>query len=253
VVGKNKVEQEGAGRESFPSYFGAMDKGDFEYQYLDPARPIRRYRRHLPHWRQEGVLYFTTFRLADSIPARVLRGWNEDRRRWLEGHGVTPDLPQAEWTARYQQIPEGVRRAFEREEARRLHVELDRCHGRCALRDPEAAAIVEMALLFFHGKRLHCGDFVIMPNHVHWIVAPYTEDSFEKLLGSIKRYAAVHINKLVGRTGTLWQQESFDRIVRDGKDLDRIREYIKENPAKAKLGLHEYRYRRCDWLKVGRE
>ncbi len=226
---------------------------EFEYQYLDPSRPITGYRRHLPHWRQEGVLYFTTFRLADSIPERVLVSWIEDRRRWLASHGISETLPQSEWRTRYERIPEGVREAFEREEARRFYVELDKCHGRCVLRNPDAATILDSALQYFHGERLHCGDFVIMPNHVHWIVVPHEGERFEKLLGSIKRYAAVRINEVAGRTGTLWQGESFDHIVRDGEELERIRDYIKKNPAIARLGSNESRYHRCDWLQVGQE
>ena len=87
-----------------------------------------------------------------------------------------------------------------------------------------------------------------MPNHVHWIVAPYADRSVENLIGSVKRYSAVRINKLIGSTGMLWQQESFDHIVRDGRELDRILDYVKDNPLKAKLRPGEYIHYKCDWL-----
>ncbi|HSG71752.1 MAG TPA: hypothetical protein VLA12_15120, partial [Planctomycetaceae bacterium] len=38
------------------------------FRGMHPDLPVRIYRRHLPHWRQEGATYFLTFRLADSIP-----------------------------------------------------------------------------------------------------------------------------------------------------------------------------------------
>ncbi len=50
------------------------------YTWLDPARGIGGgWGRHLPHWRQQGVLYFVTFRTNDSIPAEVLEGWQKER------------------------------------------------------------------------------------------------------------------------------------------------------------------------------
>jgi len=215
---------------------------------MDPHQPARIYRHHLPHWRQDGVLYFVTFRLADSIPAHVLKTWEEDRRRWLAVHGITANLSPDQWNARYQQIPEGVRHAFEHETARRVHVELDRCHGACVLRNREALEILAAALRFHHGKRLYCGDFVIMPNHVHWLLLPSGEEQLEDLTGSVKRYSAVRINKLARRSGTLWQAESFDHIVRNGQELDRIRKYIEDNPAKAGLPVGEFTCHKADWL-----
>lgn len=222
---------------------------DYVFSALDAARPIAVYRRHLPHWRQEGALYFTTFRLADSIPSEVLNLWAFERRAWLVAHGLAGNLPEAEWLARYLAVPEGVRRAFERDEARRYLIELDRCHGECRLRDPECAAVVHDALRFFHGQRLYCGDFAIMPNHVHWIVAPMPGYHLEDLLQSVKSFSSRRINERLRRRGGLWQKESFDHIIRDQTQLERIRSYIKQNPSKAHLNPGEFIYHQSEWLK----
>ena len=40
------------------------------YEFFDPDQPIEEYYGCLPHWRQEGVLYFVTFRTADSLLTR---------------------------------------------------------------------------------------------------------------------------------------------------------------------------------------
>jgi putative transposase len=48
------------------------------------------------------------------------------------------------------------------------------------------------------------------------------------------------VNKLLGRRGALWMEESFDRIVRDWIDLEAYRMYIRENPIRA--GLHPGQY-----------
>lgn len=45
---------------------------------MDRNRVVTVYRRHLPHWRQEGGFYFVTFRLADALPPTVIR-----ELRWL--------------------------------------------------------------------------------------------------------------------------------------------------------------------------
>ncbi|HOZ48841.1 MAG TPA: transposase [Candidatus Hydrogenedentes bacterium] len=223
----------------------------FSFTFLDTHQHVRTYRYHLPHWQQDGTVHFVTFRLGDSIPASVMRAWADDRRQWLAAHGIPDDLPRAERDRRYRQIPQDVRRAFEHEEARRFHVEIDKCHGSCLLRKAEAASILADVLHFYHGRRLHCGDFVIMPNHVHWLLVPYPEQDLETLSGSVKRHSAVRINRLAGRSGRLWQHESFDHIVRNGDELIRIRDYVRDNPGKAKLRSGEYMYHRCDWLDVG--
>jgi putative transposase len=206
------------------------------------------YQRHLPHWRKEGAVYFVTFRLADSIPRHLMDKWIDDHRTFMKAHGLEGDLPEPVRIQRYLAIPEKVRRAFEREQARRFFVELDRCHGSCALRNPEAAKLVVGPLEFHHGRTMHCGDFIVMPNHVHAILAPFPGKDLECLLQSVKRYSAVRINRLIGKGGKLWQKESYDRIIRDNTELHRIRAYIENNPTKAKLKPGEYYYQKAEWL-----
>jgi type I restriction enzyme R subunit len=41
------------------------------------------YHGHLPHWRQSGCTYFVTFRLADSLPQRVVDEIEYERDQWL--------------------------------------------------------------------------------------------------------------------------------------------------------------------------
>lgn len=220
----------------------------FNYRFLERDQRIEIYKNHLPHWRQEGVLYFVTFRLADSIPASVLRQWAEEDDMWRAAHGITSEMSATEQAARYARIPEDLRKAFEHSQRRRLHVELDRCHGACLLRDPAAARHVAEALRFHHSARLDCGDFVVMPNHVHWVVAPYPDQPLQQLCGSVKQYSATKINQLTERKGKLWQGESFDHVVRNAQELQRIRDYIRDNPQKARLQKGAWIYHKADWI-----
>ncbi|MDX9972039.1 MAG: transposase [FCB group bacterium] len=204
--------------------------------------PWSGYRRYMPHWRLKGGLYFVTFRLADSIPRGVVEGWIEERRTWLTAWGVIGDVPEEEQQRRYLAIPEDARRVFERDMARKYFVELDKCHGSCLLRRQGAARIVADALQFHEGARLRGGDFVVMPNHVHWLLMPLGDHALEDILQSVKHWAAIEINKLVGRRGRLWQKESYDHLVRNPEQLERICGYIERNPEKAGLKSGEGLY-----------
>jgi putative transposase len=225
-----------------------MQDDIFTFRYFRPEESFDAYRRHLPHWRQGGVLYFVTFRLTDSIPASIVLSWVNEQRVWLASHGITEHLLEEEKSSLYKKIPIGTREIFEKEQRRRFFLSLDRGYGACHLRNPENAAILASALCFHHEKRLHCGDFVIMPNHVHWIVAPYPDHDLEKICGSVKRYSAVRINRLIGGTGKLWQHENFDHIIRSEMQLNQIRNYIRDNPKKAGLPEEACYYHSAGWL-----
>lgn len=205
------------------------------------------YDRNLPHWRQEGAVYFVTFRLADSIPKSVLEMWRSERTHWLVSLGISPNVDADELPQALKRVPAAVRRSFEQEQARQLFVELDACHGACHLRNPDAASIVADALRYYDDDRLHCGDFVVMPNHVHWLVIARVGHELEKILHSVKRFSARRVNQLLNRQGVFWQKESFDRIVRDADEYERTREYIRANPGRAGLRDGEFYYYHAEW------
>lgn len=137
-----------------------------------------------------------------------------------------------------------------------MHIELDRCHGCCLLKETEPSQLLAEALQFFDSQRWWLGDFVIMPNHVHLLAQPHTGWDLEVLLGGIKKFASRQINQWAKDLGQedrlpakrLWQQESYDRIVRDTEELAAYRKYIAANPAKAHLNVRQYRYCRAEWL-----
>jgi REP element-mobilizing transposase RayT len=194
------------------------------------------YRRNPPHWRVEGGTYFVTFRSADSIPEQVARQWLEDDHRWLGAHGIDPAWEKsdpAKFECALEALPSAERTERERNQIRRFFVELDRCHGHCLLRAPAAREVVAEALRHFHGQRVWLGDFVVMPNHVHVLVQPFPGVLLEEWLYSVKRYSGSRIGV---KDGLTWQHESFDRVVRDGLGLLRVRQYIARNPSKLRQG-----------------
>ncbi len=152
---------------------------------------MRVYYRNLPHWRQPGATYFVTFRQADSIPKAIIAEWRDTRDRWFRAHRIDPrwlvSNPER-LTTEFEKIAHGVRMAFEREQARLLHDELDRSHGSCVLRHSHLQTELTKSLFHFHEDRLAVGDWVIMPNHVHAIVQPFGDSELETIVGSIKHW-----------------------------------------------------------------
>jgi len=111
------------------------------FKPFDPYKSVIVYRRHLPHWRQEGACYFITWRLNDSIPEKIIEVWKEEREIWLNAHGVDVKLKGDEWKVAYERIQIEERMEFERLQHRKFHDCLDAGHGACILRNSECAEI----------------------------------------------------------------------------------------------------------------
>ncbi len=218
------------------------------FRGMNPAEAVITYRRNLPHWRQKGVTYFVTFRLADSIPFHIIEGWKEDDRMWMKANGILGPLSNPKWRRIYEAIPLPARRNFELRASRRMHVELDRSQGSCILGHREVREPLVEALFYFHSKRWLVGDVVIMPNHVHALLKPLSEYKLELVLGSVKGFVSSELTKCHIKSDRMWQSENYDRIVRDRRELHRFRKYIERNPMKSKLSSDKYFYHRCDWL-----
>ena len=167
---------------------------------------------------------------------------------WLKANGIDGFLSDPKWQAVYDALPESRRQNFERGAAHRLHVELDKCHGLCHFRKHEVRDVVTSALQYFDGNRWFVGDLVVMPNHIHGLFQPVSSHELENILASIKGFVSTQLTKQGVKSGRLWQQENYDRLVRDREELGVWRRYIQRNPEKAGVDKGEYTYRRCDWL-----
>jgi type I restriction enzyme R subunit len=224
-----------------------MHKPPIPFRGFDDHGDVRMYYHGLlPHWRQAGCTYFVTFRLADSIPRDVLREIEHQRTQWLAARGIDSRNPN--WHEALGELPLLERRLYEKLLGRLANESLGECHGCCALRDPAAALQVASALEHFHGGRVWTGDYVVLPNHVHALLTPQPGCELEELLQSIKSFSARQINRSRGESGTFWQRESYDHIVRDLQQLAAFQEYIAANPAKARLRPDEYVHSRASYV-----
>jgi len=106
-----------------------------------------------------------------------------------------------------------------------------------------------------HFPNVGLDAFIVMPNHIHGIIVitnsvgaihelplqgklplPMTKQQrramlLPKIIGRFKMNSAKEINMFRNTTGShVWQRNYYDRIIRDEKELNNIREYIINNP-----------------------
>ena len=200
---------------------------------FDERTATRIYQRHLPHWRQQGVTYFITFRLADSIPRAVRRQWEYERSAWLSARGITCNPSDHDVRSAVGMLSVQEQSAFHKHFNRQVQACLDRSLGACHLRRPECIALFRNCVLEGDGESHHVGDFVIMPNHVHLLVTPAEGHELTVIVKRIKGASAVDCNRVIGRSEAFWQAESYDHIVRSFEQLQQYRQYIADNPKQA--------------------
>ena len=201
--------------------------------YFDPEAPIGFLSGDLPHWRQEGVTYFVTFRLADSLPEAKLTQWRRERDAWMAKHPEPHD--ESTRIEYYEMFPQ------------RLQEWLDAGSGSCVLAMTEVGKVVTRALHHFDGVRYRLHESVVAPNHVHAIVFPSGGHSLSRILHSWKSFTAHEISKIEKAVClmrefqsaewshrssdelSVWQKETFDHIVRNAASMDKFRKYIQSH------------------------
>jgi REP element-mobilizing transposase RayT len=224
-------------------------------------------RGYLPHFDQGEVIQHVTFRLADSLPGKVMD--------FLEGEirGLPPEKQDVE-------------------RRKRMEAGIDAGHGSCVLREPSVAEMVQNALLFFDGQRYRLLAWVVMPNHVHVLFHPMAGWTIARIVASWKKFTAARIctfrrsnlsqtgvavpgsvvpgtanlpigavkaaggadkssgvvpetaNLPIGAIKTsggvqegehVWYLEYWDRFIRDSRHFEQVVAYIHQNPVKAGL------------------
>jgi REP element-mobilizing transposase RayT len=167
-------------------------------------------RGYLPHFDGAALPQFISFRLAESVPAKVIRRWQKEIKH-LE----------------YQQERILLQRRIEKY--------LDCGYGELLLQDQRVAGLVQNSLLKFDGSRYRLFAWVVMPNHVHSLMTRYENYHLKDILHSLKSYTAHEANKLLNRTGQFWIEDYFDRYIRNERHFRQTVAYIELNPVKAGL------------------
>ena len=105
------------------------------------------------------------------------------------------------------------------------------------------------ACVHAHKRKCILHAAVVMPDHVHLILTPLADEdgpfSIPMIMHAIKSESAHRINKALGRRGKVWQDESFDHVLRNDENLARKIVHVLENPVRAGLTNSREEYR---WL-----
>jgi putative DNA methylase len=175
-------------------------------------------RRRLPHISATNRAVFLTWRLHDSLPAN---------RAFPPG-----SLTSGQAFAAMDRLLDNLG------------------SGPTYLRQPHIADMLVEAIQYnaetLRQYVLHA--FVVMPNHVHVLITPVVP--LPKLTKSLKGITAKRANAVLGLMGIpFWQDETYDHVVRDGQEFERIRNYIEDNPVRARLVKDASAFR---WSSAGR-
>lgn len=81
--------------------------------------------------------------------------------------------------------------------------------------------------------------FVVMPDHVHWLVQLNDRYTLPALMRSFKGYTSKQVNEFYKKTGRrIWQPGYHDHALREEEDIKQIARYIVANPLRAGLVEH---------------
>ncbi len=117
--------------------------------------------------------------------------------------------------------------------------------------------IVLDACRHWDGDRLTLYAVTVMPDHVHMVFEPLEKapgqwHRISDILHSIKSFTAHAINKLRGTRGTVWQDESYDHIIRGPDEYMETVGYLQRNPERKGLVQHWMEYP-FTWVEQMRE
>ncbi len=199
--------------------------------------------RNLPHLMPIGSSFFVTWRLFGSIPKEKILQFKaqlEVDLKELDTQKIATEAYQLEkiklQNAYYQQF-ENI-------------LDYDK-GGNHFLKEAQIAEIIINKLKEFDEKYYHLDAFCVMSNHVHALfnfsaqlpekMIDFDEKNYVQLsqvMKLIKGSTAFYANKILGRKGSFWEEESFDTYIRSEKHRQTVKEYIINNPVKAKICKH---------------
>jgi REP element-mobilizing transposase RayT len=105
---------------------------------------------------------------------------------------------------------------------------------------PEARDAILQHCLHDHATRYDLHAAVVMPDHVHLLLTPLPDKkgwpySLPAILKQLKGASARTVNKLLHSGGPVWQEESFDHILRSQQSFEEKLEYLRQNPVRRGL------------------
>jgi len=192
--------------------------------------------RRLPHWHPDNATFFVTFGLEGSLPAAVVA------QIQAEHEALRQQLQTEKDPERRSDLHSLSKQLFERYD----HY-LDQGQGERWLANPDVAQAVCDQTKILHPEYYHLYACCVIPTHVHLLAdtmdiphPPPAKDGkqltpLSHALFLLKGRTARLSNQFLNRKVTFWRRESYDHVVRNEKEFERILGYILNNPVKAGL------------------
>lgn len=156
------------------------------------------HRRNLPHLHYNEGDYFITFRLKDSLPLSEIKKLKEE----LENSSEELSIKEKRLFKKYDELLDSGK------------------YGSQVITEENITRIVKEIIRKYDKLYYELICYCIMPNHVHLVFTILSkEKSLSDIMKLIKGSSSIHINQYLKRSGSLWQAESFDRLIRDEKEL----------------------------------
>jgi putative transposase len=109
----------------------------------------------------------------------------------------------------------------------------------------ERAATIFIETLFGYRERaiFQLYEFVLMPDHIHLLLAPKPTIALERAMQFIKGGYSHRFMKETGSRMEIWERSFTNHRVRDAADYEQHRSYIHLNPVRARLAQRSQDYR----------
>jgi putative transposase len=108
--------------------------------------------------------------------------------------------------------------------------------GRALLQsERNAMLLIDVLRFYVAAGRFQLQDFVIMPDHVHLLITVSGDGTIERAMQFIKGGLSYRLRRELGYLGEVWQSGFSELRVEDRESYVRHREYIAQNPVKARL------------------
>jgi REP element-mobilizing transposase RayT len=186
----------------------------------NPVATKARWRARLPHWEVAGHWHFITIRCHGSLPPSAQEKIRQIHASLQRIEANDPAFSQ-----------------LQRQYLLTTEKYLDQGTGFAPFTDSPICRDVLSALDKMTGEGWEVGEAVIMPNHVH-LLTIQTDSvglSLKKALERFKGRSARTLNARLQRKGRFWQEDWFDRWMRNEDEKAKTIRYIRNNPVKARL------------------
>ncbi len=166
------------------------------------------YKRKLPHWHPAQSIFSLTARLFGTVPVSVINRIKQE----YASKKITSD------------------EHFEKYE---LHLDTN-SKGPFWLHDEAVAKLVMDSLHFNDEKEYDLKCAVLMGNHMHFVVETFQNSMpLQKILQNLKKFTGRQANCILERSGKFWEEETFDKVIRDHEHFSNTINYCLNNPVKA--------------------